>query len=669
MQNAISPGIYVSVTPLESYVQSVPSTIAFICVFSDKGPDNQLINLAAQSQSYLQMYGQPNLQKYTSAYGQGAYVAYSFNTVASSLYVLRLLPPDATYSAMGFYFVIDTTLNEFKTIVQPVLNYTNLSDIDTLFYNNTNPNNFGLPSTSNVFPLFVVQSKNRGEFYNNFQFGSFSLANSINSFNFQDYELLSDNQYHAKGNWNVSFNPNVVNSSGMNIFAPTVINQNDNNIMLTYDSDTFSSTLNIINETLYSIRNSTNSSIFQIQEIITDISQIDSSLYNETLNYYVGPNASNALFGLDGQIVTIQNGQIVSSTLTSSTSGNNNTIEPPIGSLLLDVNQNFYIVLGFGEYINFDPFTYAMLIPADSNDNVSARQLSGASDGSLINSNGTINSTVANELLIQGYTGLIDNSVINTDTVYFSIVLDGGYPQPAKQAMVQLTSEQLLNSVAILDLGYNLNAEQELNARTETYNFDTPYTALYSQYRQITDPFSGQNIWVTPVYSVCRLIALNDQINAVWYAVAGYENGIDPNIISLVYSPTPAEQVLFNENQINPTVQFSDGTVLWGQQTSQRMSGPLQSLNVTRTYLYINRALQQYCKYYLFNLDDPMVLTSIEDQIKIFLSNVQAQNGLYSYSASVTATESQEIQKTAVANVTLFPVRDLEILYLNFFIQ
>ncbi len=99
------------------------------------------------------------------------------------------------------------------------------------------------------------------------------------------------------------------------------------------------------------------------------------------------------------------------------------------------------------------------------------------------------------------------------------------------------------------------------------------------------------------------------------------------------------------------------------------MSGPLQSLNVTRTYLYINRALQQYCKYYLFNLDDPMVLTSIEDQIKIFLSNVQAQNGLYSYSASVTATESQEIQKTAVANVTLFPVRDLEILYLNFFIQ
>lgn len=707
MANQVAPGVYTSIIPLEQYTATVTGTNGFIAFFSDRGPDNQLYYLGEgspsitnviQSQSFTQVYGQPNLSKYTSSYGQGGYVGYAYSSVVSSIYALRVLPPDATYSNIAFCFA-KTTENQLVTIQTTIPNLTNLTELNSDFFS-ASPSTFGLNSTNfdYFYPLFVITSAYRGEYYNNFQVQVEPVVNNNQLFNFSVYENVQQN-WVMKSSYNVSFNPNLLDNSGMSTMISSVVSQFDNNVRVSLieDNPIYNTQTNEI--TAATVTANTNfivgdivtnaSSLFNVivvEDVIDNILDVPSTNQSGNYAYFIENTAGGPLFGYAGEVVTItttyQNGQPVytinpivlkGSNGTMGTAGEvytaagiATTVQVPVGTIIVTSKQDVYFSLGSGELQAFDPYTYSLMISGTYSAN-GPLNLSNGSDGSLIDpTTGIINSSVASSLLESAYLGNIDPNVLNTDFYPFDLVFDAGYPLSVKQSIVTLTSQLRMDCLALLDLGQNASSNNAITNRIQNENFNTFYAALYDPYIQIADQFTGKNIWVTPIYIVSQLYAANDSINPVWYAVAGYNRGAVNNILGLMYQP---DLTSYYENQINPIVTTSAGNVIWGQLTTQRAQNSMQNVNVVRLVLYISRAIKNLGKYYIFDMNDAITWTNIQTSINNFLSQVQSERGLYDFSVSISATQYQLNNKQVTVSVTLTPTLALEQILVPIYVQ
>ncbi len=97
MSTPISPGVYTTITDLSTYVGAVPSTIGFICGLTKKGEDNVLKFIGGRAE-FISEFGEPNINEYGKNYGQGPYCAYNYLGESGSLYFMRCMPEDASFS-------------------------------------------------------------------------------------------------------------------------------------------------------------------------------------------------------------------------------------------------------------------------------------------------------------------------------------------------------------------------------------------------------------------------------------------------------------------------------------------------------------------------------------------------------------------------------------------
>ncbi len=96
----VSPGVYTKIIDLSDYTRSVPSTIGFICIYSEKGRDREFIETNARD--FYMEFGEPNIVYGGKAFGQSMYVASSFLKNSDRLYVIRVTHPTACYSNLAF---------------------------------------------------------------------------------------------------------------------------------------------------------------------------------------------------------------------------------------------------------------------------------------------------------------------------------------------------------------------------------------------------------------------------------------------------------------------------------------------------------------------------------------------------------------------------------------
>jgi phage tail sheath protein FI len=121
--------------------------------------------------------------------------------------------------------------------------------------------------------------------------------------------------------------------------------------------------------------------------------------------------------------------------------------------------------------------------------------------------------------------------------------------------------------------------------------------------------------------------------------------------------------------QLNPIVKFSAGYVVWGQLTSQARPSALQDLNIVRLVLYCKRALEQFCRFFIFEQNDPITWGQVSSNITAFLEAIKNRRGLDSYSVEVGASDYERKTKKFHVNVRLQPTRVVEQIELNFFIE
>ena len=289
------------------------------------------------------------------------------------------------------------------------------------------------------------------------------------------------------------------------------------------------------------------------------------------------------------------------------------------------------------------------------------------SDGDLLEADGSLDTDVATTLLNQAYSGIIDDSVLDSENIYFSMVFDCGYPSDVKTAISTLCQTRR-DCVGIMDNGDNANVNLSLASRNNTHTFNNYFVALYEEYNKVFDSFTGQDMWVSPIYHMSYILPRNDTVAELWFAAAGFNRAAIDTIKDLRFNPRLGERDQMYLKQLNPIVKFNPGYVVWGQLTSQAKASALQDLNIVRLVLYIKRAFEDFCRFFIFEQNDEITWSLVAGQLVEFLEVIRKKRGLYNYTVEVGATEYERKTKKFHVNVTLDPTRVVEQIELNFFI-
>lgn len=656
----ISPGVYSKIFDLSNYISAVPSTIGCLVGLTKKGKDNQLTFIGSRSE-FISGWGEPNIQHYLKNYGQAAYLAYNYLGESGALYFMRCLPEDATFSNIK----INAILGGSDSTAAISITY-----LDSL---NTIPEiKNGLIGNSTTFPLCILYPIGRGEYYNGISVRFTEHSNPmINGVYILDiYEKQNDGSEVVIESFEVSFDPKAVDKSG-------------DSIWITYILESYSSVL-------------------RCEMTLGDGDY--SPGYNLLTRIYDKDIGSVSVTKTNGNATIIDNKQVFSDWQTSPESGNaaymiiakdgkGNKIYGWLGEASgddfdeINVFNNRNLTSAernwCGDIVEFDANSDITYEIKKSNTSIASGFISAnpvplkrGSDGSLLNESGDINTAEATKILAEGYAGTLispitgeaEELITDTENTLFTMVFDAGYPDEVKQQISTLVQTRR-DCVAIIDNGDNATFSNSISSRLNTNTFNNYHVAIYEPFNKIYDIFTGQYIWVSPVYHLSYLLPRNDNVAEIWYAAAGFNRAAIDTIQELRFNPKLGQRDQMYLKQLNPIVKFSNGYVVWSQLTSQSKPSAMQDLNIVRLVLYIKKALENACRFFVFEMNDHITWGKVSAMVNEFLDQIRKKRGLYSFSVSVGATEYEKKMKTFHVDVMLQPTRVVERIELNFFIK
>lgn len=644
----VSPGVYTKIIDLSSYVQAIPSTIGFICGLTKRGRDNELVFIGSRSE-FISEFGEPNISDYGKNYGQGPYLAYNFLGESGALYWIRPLPDDATYANLR----LDATLDATAAI--------SISYVDNVNIKDELKTNLAVDGTNN--PIAILYPIGRGDYYNalGIRLSEHSNPTLSGVYVLDIYEKQSDGDEVIIESFDISFDANAVDRSGESIFIKTILERYSSVLRAELEetdgsySPGYDLVARVYDKNIGSVTVDVSGST--IRDNKQDFSDWETNPETGNASYVVIAKDArgNTIWGWLGVADDSEDNEVVNvfqeRDLSSSPQGwNGATSTFDIDSDVTYEIKKCYVSIT-------SAFTTSNPVP-----------LKKGSEGSLRDTSGNLDTAIATQILAQAYQGIINDNILDIENVYFTLVFDAGYPDDVKTAISTLVQTRR-DCVGILDNSDNATVSTALDTRTNIHTFNTMYLALYEPYHKIYDAFTGQDVWFSPVYSMSYLLPRNDNIAELWYAVAGFNRGVPEGIKELRFNSRLGQRDQMYLKQLNPIVKFSNGYAVWGQLTSQAKSSALQSLNIVRLVLYVKRALEQFCKYFIFEQNDETTWGQIASSITDFLEILKSKRGLYSYSTEVGATDYEKKTKTCHVNVVLEPVRALEKIELNFYIK
>ena len=657
----VSPGVFTKIIDLSTFIQAIPSTIGFLAGFAKKGRDNELIFVGSRS-DYISEWGEPDITEFGKNFGQGPYIAYNFLGEAGSLYWMRLLPDDATYSNMR----IDSQLSASDTSASITITYVDSLNSQAEILTN-------LEQSGNIKPLCFLRPIGRGDYYNGLGIRLTEHSNpTLNGVYVLDiYEKQSDGDDIIIESFDVSFDPFAVDNAGDTIFIQNILEMYSSvlraEMVLTNGDYTSGYDLisRVYDNEIGSVTVDLTGGSATIRDNKQDFSDWETNSESGNSSYVIIAKDAkgNKIWGWLGASDDTEDDEIINvfpdRDLTGGTQGWNDA------TCSFDVDSVVTYQIKASNVDIASAFAPSVPVP-----------LKKGSEGSLRNAQGTVDTAEAETLLEQGYSGLVTNPrtntnediILDTESIYFTLVFDAGYPTDVKTAISSLCQTRR-DCIAILDNGDNSTVNKALEARRDDNKYNNFYVALYECYNKVSDPFTGEDIWFSPIYHMSYLIPRNDNVAEIWFAAAGFNRAAIDSIKELRYNPRLGQRDQMYLKQLNPIVQFSAGYTVWGQLTSQAKASALQDINIVRLVLYCKKAIEQYCRYFIFEQNDAATWGQVSGNIVEFLEVIKNKRGLDSYGVEVSATNYEKKTKRFHVDITLTPTRTVEQISLNFFIK
>ncbi len=575
---------------------------------------------------------------------------------------MRLLPDDATYSNIR----IDSQLAAGDATASISITY--VESLNTHSEIQTN-----LAIAGDTKPIAFLTPIGRGDFYNSLGIRITEHSNPTLSgvYVLDIYEKQSDGDDVIIESFDVSFDPLSVDSAGDSIFIESILETYSTVLraQMVLASGDYTSGYELVakiyDNDIGTVTVNLTSGSATIKDNKQDFSDWETDPETGNAAYVVVAKDAkgNEIWGWMGISDSAEDDDIVKvfpdRNLTGGTQGWNGAVAN------FDVNSTVTYQVRESHASVASAFSSSEPVP-----------LKKGSEGSLRTVTGTLDTAEAETLLEQGYSGIITNpitgnaedSILDTESVYFTLVYDAGYPSDVKIAISTLCQTRR-DCVGILDNGDNNTVAAALTARDNTNTFNNFYVALYESYNKVADAFTGEDVWFSPIYHMSYLIPRNDNVSEIWFAAAGFNRASIDSIKELRYNPRLGQRDQLYLKQLNPIVKFSAGYVVWGQLTSQAKPSALQDLNIVRLVLYSKRAIEQFCSFFIFEQNDAITWGEVSGAIVEFLEIIKSKRGLDNYSVEVSATDYEKKTKKFHVNIILQPTRAVEQIELNFFIQ
>tara|TARA_R110001583_G_scaffold48520_6_gene152004 strand:+ start:1019 stop:2470 length:1452 start_codon:yes stop_codon:yes gene_type:complete len=157
---------------------------------------------------------------------------------------------------------------------------------------------------------------------------------------------------------------------------------------------------------------------------------------------------------------------------------------------------------------------------------------------------------------------------------------------------------------------------------------------------------------------------------------AGIERGRVLDVVRMVYTPTNADIACLSssDKKVNYTRTFQgEGTVIFSDKTGRKetQTDPeiFDYVNVTRTYLYLNRAISQVARRYLFERNDASNRAAFVNTANPILRSVFAAGGITEYSIICDSVNNPQTVIDAngfVVDLQIKPSRSVQDITLRF---
>ncbi len=196
--------------------------------------------------------------------------------------------------------------------------------------------------------------------------------------------------------------------------------------------------------------------------------------------------------------------------------------------------------------------------------------------------------------------------------------------QVVQQAMID-HCQSLGDRVAILDPPPGMKVQDMLDWRTKT-NYDSKYATLYWPWIKVSDPATGNNIFVPPSGHMAGIWARSDATRGVHKAPA---NEVVRGTIALETKITKPEHDLLNPIGINCIREFSGlGIRVWGARTISSDQS-WRYLNVRRLFNYIEESVLEGTQWVVFEPNDMDLWARVRRTISAFLLGIWRDGALF----------------------------------------
>ena len=298
----------------------------------------------------------------------------------------------------------------------------------------------------------------------------------------------------------------------------------------------------------------------------------------------------------------------------------------------------------------------------------------GDAQGSILTGQGKyyqeINGTDTQGLVGGNYTDAI-NLLANKDDYQYNIIsVPGLYQSDYSSTTNTLISntEDRGDNIIVLDLEAY---DSSITATTTTAaSLDTSYAAAYWPWCMVTDPDSGQRVWVPASTLIPGVYAANDRTAEAWFAPAGINRGGLGVVVQAERKLTQSNRDTLYVGKVNPIATFPGrGVVVFGQKTLQTQASALDRVNVRRLLIALKNFISQISDNLVFEQNTAATRNVFLGQVNPYLESVQQRQGLYAFKVVMNDSNNgpEVIDRNELRGaIYIQPTKTAEFIYLDF---
>jgi len=206
--------------------------------------------------------------------------------------------------------------------------------------------------------------------------------------------------------------------------------------------------------------------------------------------------------------------------------------------------------------------------------------------------------------------------------------------------------------------------------RHQFENENTSYAAVYAQWPEIFDQYSGRNVFVPFSGFAGAAMAQTDANFFPWFAPAGFTRGLVRFANDLAVNPNQKQRDELYKANINPVAFFpSQGQVIFGQKTLSKKPSAFDRINVRRLFLSLERPTKKVSRFFVFEQNTEFTRQRIINVLTPLFERAKNNEGLFDY--LIVCDERNNTPEVIdrnelVVDIYLKPTRTAEFILVNF---